>query len=128
MFPSSEAIAVISVFVPVKAERKLSYVLFMNGVCCMQIVGVDPEGSILAEPEELNKTDKTQYEVEGIGYDFIPTVLDRSVSSRGPFSLPPLFICLPDSHPLNVMCLYVFRWLIPGTNQTMRSPLTCLGC
>lgn len=48
----------------------------------MQIVGVDPEGSILAEPEELNKTDKTQYEVEGIGYDFIPTVLDRSVSSR----------------------------------------------
>uniref|UniRef100_A0AAX7UDR5 Cystathionine beta-synthase n=1 Tax=Astatotilapia calliptera TaxID=8154 RepID=A0AAX7UDR5_ASTCA len=37
------------------------------------------EGSILAEPEELNKTDKTQYEVEGIGYDFIPTVLDRSV-------------------------------------------------
>lgn len=52
-------------------------------VCCVQIVGVDPEGSILAEPEELNKTDKTQYEVEGIGYDFIPTVLDRSVSSRG---------------------------------------------
>lgn len=46
----------------------------------VQIVGVDPEGSILAEPEEINKTDKTQYEVEGIGYDFIPTVLDRSVS------------------------------------------------
>uniref|UniRef100_A0AAZ3R4U5 Cystathionine beta-synthase n=1 Tax=Oncorhynchus tshawytscha TaxID=74940 RepID=A0AAZ3R4U5_ONCTS len=45
----------------------------------IQIIGVDPEGSILAEPEELNKTDKTQYEVEGIGYDFIPTVLDRSV-------------------------------------------------
>ncbi|XP_064814777.1 cystathionine beta-synthase a [Oncorhynchus masou masou] len=45
----------------------------------IQIIGVDPEGSILAEPEELNKTDKTRYEVEGIGYDFIPTVLDRSV-------------------------------------------------
>ncbi|CAB1328968.1 unnamed protein product [Coregonus sp. 'balchen'] len=45
----------------------------------IKIVGVDPEGSILAEPEELNMTDKTQYEVEGIGYDFIPTVLDRSV-------------------------------------------------
>ncbi|XP_023667227.1 cystathionine beta-synthase-like protein isoform X2 [Paramormyrops kingsleyae] len=45
----------------------------------VKIIGVDPEGSILAEPEELNKTDKTQYEVEGIGYDFIPTVLDRSV-------------------------------------------------
>ena len=34
----------------------------------------------MAEPEELNVTNKTQYEVEGIGYDFIPTVLDRSVS------------------------------------------------
>ncbi|KAJ8004158.1 hypothetical protein DPEC_G00155880 [Dallia pectoralis] len=45
----------------------------------IKIIGVDPEGSILAEPESLNKTDKTQYEVEGIGYDFIPTVLDRSV-------------------------------------------------
>uniref|UniRef100_A0A8C5SU50 CBS domain-containing protein n=1 Tax=Laticauda laticaudata TaxID=8630 RepID=A0A8C5SU50_LATLA len=46
------------------------------------IVGVDPEGSILAEPEKLNKTDKTTYEVEGIGYDFIPTVLDRSVVDK----------------------------------------------
>jgi len=44
-----------------------------------QIIGVDPEGSILAEPEELNKTNVTYYEVEGTGYDFIPTVLDRSV-------------------------------------------------
>ncbi|XP_036396271.1 cystathionine beta-synthase-like [Megalops cyprinoides] len=48
----------------------------------VKIIGVDPEGSILAEPEELNKTDKSQYEVEGIGYDFIPTVLDRSVVDR----------------------------------------------
>uniref|UniRef100_A0A673YAT2 Cystathionine beta-synthase n=1 Tax=Salmo trutta TaxID=8032 RepID=A0A673YAT2_SALTR len=48
----------------------------------IKIVGVDPEGSILAEPEELNMTDKTQYEVEGIGYDFIPTVLDRSVIDK----------------------------------------------
>ncbi|XP_053482141.1 cystathionine beta-synthase isoform X2 [Ictalurus furcatus] len=45
----------------------------------IKIIGVDPEGSILALPEDLNKTEKTQYEVEGIGYDFIPTVLDRSV-------------------------------------------------
>ncbi|XP_063812983.1 cystathionine beta-synthase isoform X2 [Pseudophryne corroboree] len=44
-----------------------------------KIIGVDPEGSILAEPEQLNQTDKTGYEVEGIGYDFIPTVLDRTV-------------------------------------------------
>uniref|UniRef100_A0A8B9DMB4 Cystathionine beta-synthase n=1 Tax=Anser cygnoides TaxID=8845 RepID=A0A8B9DMB4_ANSCY len=43
-----------------------------------KIIGADPEGSILAQPEELNKTDKTTYEVEGIGYDFVPTVLDRS--------------------------------------------------
>ncbi|XP_021364962.1 cystathionine beta-synthase-like isoform X1 [Mizuhopecten yessoensis] len=42
-----------------------------------KIIGVDPEGSILAEPEDLNKTDVTSYEVEGTGYDFIPTVCDR---------------------------------------------------
>ncbi|KAF4524098.1 hypothetical protein B566_EDAN007681 [Ephemera danica] len=44
-----------------------------------KLVGVDPMGSILAQPESLNKSDVTFYEVEGIGYDFIPTVLDRSV-------------------------------------------------
>ncbi|GAB0094417.1 Cystathionine beta-synthase [Sergentomyia squamirostris] len=43
------------------------------------VVAADPEGSILSLPEELNKTDVTFYEVEGIGYDFVPTVLDRSV-------------------------------------------------
>ena len=43
------------------------------------VVGVDPEGSILAQPESLNVSDVTSYEVEGTGYDFIPTVLDRSV-------------------------------------------------
>lgn len=47
-----------------------------------KVIGVDPEGSILAEPEELNQTDKTGYEVEGIGYDFIPTVLDRTVVDK----------------------------------------------
>ncbi|XP_051869824.1 cystathionine beta-synthase b isoform X2 [Pristis pectinata] len=47
-----------------------------------QIIGVDPEGSILAEPEHLNQTDISTYEVEGIGYDFIPTVLDRSVVDK----------------------------------------------
>ena len=45
-----------------------------------QVVGVDPLGSILAQPEQLNATDVTYYDVEGIGYDFIPTVLDRDVS------------------------------------------------
>jgi len=47
-----------------------------------KIVGVDPEGSILAEPENLNKTDVNFYEVEGIGYDFIPTVLSRDLVDK----------------------------------------------
>jgi len=48
-----------------------------------QVIGVDPEGSILALPEELNETSNSGfYEVEGIGYDFIPTVLDRSVVDK----------------------------------------------
>jgi len=47
-----------------------------------QVVGVDPEGSILAQPESINETTVTGYEVEGTGYDFIPTVLDRSVVDR----------------------------------------------
>ena len=42
-----------------------------------QIVAVDPEGSILAQPKSMNQTDVTSYEVEGIGYDFIPSVLNR---------------------------------------------------
>jgi len=41
-------------------------------------VGVDPTGSILALPESLNG-EIHSYKVEGIGYDFIPTVLDRSL-------------------------------------------------
>ncbi|XP_028405463.1 cystathionine beta-synthase-like [Dendronephthya gigantea] len=44
-----------------------------------KIIGVDPYGSVLAEPSKLNETDVTLYQVEGIGYDFIPTVLDRSL-------------------------------------------------
>lgn len=44
------------------------------------IVGVDPKGSILAEPDALNDEKRLQsYAVEGIGYDFIPAVLDRSL-------------------------------------------------
>lgn len=44
-----------------------------------KIVAADPFGSILAVPDSLNNTDVSFYEVEGIGYDFLPTVLDRSV-------------------------------------------------
>ena len=42
-----------------------------------QIVGVDPVGSILAGPGEIKS-----YKVEGIGYDFIPDVLDRNLVDR----------------------------------------------
>lgn len=42
-----------------------------------QIIGVDPEGSILAGPGEIRS-----YKVEGIGYDFIPDVLDRGIIDR----------------------------------------------
>ncbi|KAG7202478.1 hypothetical protein KM043_017049 [Ampulex compressa] len=45
----------------------------------IKIIAADPKGSILARPLELNKDGIGFYEVEGIGYDFIPTVLDHSV-------------------------------------------------
>eukprot|EP01063_Lacrimia_lanifica_P003310 TRINITY_DN1175_c0_g1_i1.p1 TRINITY_DN1175_c0_g1~~TRINITY_DN1175_c0_g1_i1.p1 ORF type:complete len:369 (+),score=185.37 TRINITY_DN1175_c0_g1_i1:69-1175(+) len=41
------------------------------------VVGVDPKGSILAEGG--GKCEGPMYQVEGIGYDFIPDVLDRSI-------------------------------------------------
>ena len=42
------------------------------------IVGADPVGSILA-----NENDPVSpYKVEGIGYDFIPKVLDRNLVDR----------------------------------------------
>ena len=40
----------------------------------VKIVGVDPLGSILAGPAEIGS-----YKVEGIGYDFIPEVLERGL-------------------------------------------------
>ena len=42
-----------------------------------EIIGVDPIGSILAGPGEIKS-----YKVEGIGYDFIPDVLDRNLVDR----------------------------------------------
>jgi len=44
----------------------------------VKIVAVDPVGSILAQPDSLNGEIKS-YKVEGIGYDFIPNVLERSL-------------------------------------------------
>ena len=47
----------------------------------IKIVAVDPVGSILAEPDAMNDAHRLEgYAVEGIGYDFIPTVLDRSLA------------------------------------------------
>jgi cystathionine beta-synthase len=43
----------------------------------VQIIGVDPEGSILAGPGPIHS-----YKVEGIGYDFIPEVFDASIVDR----------------------------------------------
>ena len=44
------------------------------------VIGVDPIGSILAIPDSLNDTNRLEsYNVEGIGYDFVPKVLDRSI-------------------------------------------------
>ncbi len=40
----------------------------------VKIVGVDPVGSILAGPAAIGT-----YKVEGVGYDFIPDVLDRDL-------------------------------------------------
>lgn len=43
----------------------------------IKIIGVDPHGSILAYPDEINSEGVNTYQVEGIGYDFIPRNLDR---------------------------------------------------
>ncbi|CAH6719461.1 cystathionine beta-synthase [[Candida] jaroonii] len=42
----------------------------------IEVTGADPKGSILAQPESLNESTES-YMVEGIGYDFIPDVLNR---------------------------------------------------
>ncbi|TYZ57951.1 hypothetical protein PybrP1_002020 [[Pythium] brassicae (nom. inval.)] len=43
----------------------------------------DGQGSILALPDTLNDKNRLQaYKVEGIGYDFIPDVLDRALVDR----------------------------------------------
>ena len=45
-------------------------------------IGVDPYGSILAEPDKINNSEIKSYQVEGIGYDFIPDVLNRSIIDK----------------------------------------------
>ena len=44
----------------------------------VKIIAADPHGSILALPESLNQPHVNEfYRVEGIGYDFVPDVLDQ---------------------------------------------------
>lgn len=43
----------------------------------IKIIGVDPEGSILGGGDEIKS-----YQVEGIGYDFFPEVLDNTLIDR----------------------------------------------
>ena len=54
----------------------------------IKIIAVDPEGSILAQPESINGPGpEGGQQVEGIGYDFIPRVLDRTLADywiKGP--------------------------------------------
>ncbi len=46
----------------------------------IKILAADPEGSILALPSHLNDINSNQpYKVEGIGYDFIPDVLQQDL-------------------------------------------------
>lgn len=49
----------------------------------VKVIGVDPVGSILALPESLNTKNRLKpYKVEGIGYDFIPEVLNRDLVDK----------------------------------------------
>ncbi|KAJ5088112.1 hypothetical protein N7456_011728 [Penicillium angulare] len=49
----------------------------------IEVVAADPFGSILALPPSLNESRVNEpYKVEGIGYDFIPDVLDQKIVDR----------------------------------------------
>ena len=44
----------------------------------LKVIGIDPDGSVLALPDSLNGTEHHKfYEVEGLGNYFVPQVLDR---------------------------------------------------
>ena len=49
----------------------------------VKIIAADPHGSILALPASLNEERVNEgYKVEGIGYDFIPDVLDQKIVDK----------------------------------------------
>uniref|UniRef100_W8BEL3 Cystathionine beta-synthase n=1 Tax=Ceratitis capitata TaxID=7213 RepID=W8BEL3_CERCA len=77
-----------------QTDKKVDVVIVCAGTCgtvsgigrkikeelpSCKVIAVDPYGSALARPEALNKTNVSFYEVEGIGYDFVPTVNDYNV-------------------------------------------------
>ncbi|KAF3428070.1 hypothetical protein E2986_09010 [Frieseomelitta varia] len=64
----------------------------------IKIIAADPKGSIL-DPE--SKDEVGFYEVEGIGYDFIPTVLDHSVIDK--------WIKTDDYESLNIARELIYR-------------------
>ena len=46
----------------------------------IKVIAADPFGSVLALPASLNQSHANEpYKVEGIGYDFVPDVLDRNL-------------------------------------------------
>jgi len=46
----------------------------------VKVIAADPYGSVLAQPESLNREHANEgYKVEGIGYDFVPDVLEQGV-------------------------------------------------
>ncbi len=50
----------------------------------VKIIAADPHGSILALPATLNDEHVNEgYKVEGIGYDFIPDVLEQRTVTNG---------------------------------------------
>jgi cystathionine beta-synthase len=49
----------------------------------IKIIAADPQGSVLAVPSQLNDEHANEpYKVEGIGYDFIPDVLDQKAVDK----------------------------------------------
>ncbi|KAL1841461.1 hypothetical protein VTJ49DRAFT_7016 [Mycothermus thermophilus] len=49
----------------------------------IKVIAADPQGSILALPETLNEEHANEpYKVEGIGYDFVPEVLEQKIVDK----------------------------------------------
>ena len=73
-------------------EGKIDYIFIGAGTCGtitgvakklheknpnIKVIGVDPVGSVLARPEELNLVKKS-YKIEGVGQSMIPSIMDHS--------------------------------------------------